>query len=213
MVLDAVQQNTSQNFYVEESNRNQYNDRSVSFLDHFKDATEKVTSVDRIRWEHLDEEEQECEYFAMAENGVISYKGVIFVCDCGRNELQLGDCSDRSNCLTISLSKGGSLVVNRDNIDELKDAITMFSPEDRLLIMKAIILNKRANEVLEEIKDQSFTIGGKSYTIKEWDKIMDRFDRTEEAIKEQLQEKVEKQKEEEEKKDALERTSERELSI
>ena len=203
MILDAVKQNTLQNMYVGESTQSQTNGKTICFLDHFQEATEKITSGDKILLDHRDEDEQECEYFSMAQDGVISYKGAVFVCDYGRNELQLGDCSDRSKCLTIPLTNGGSLVVNRDNIIELKDAISMFSPEDQLLIMKAIIMDKRAQEVLREIEEESFSIGAESYTVKEWDKLIERFDRVEDVIKKQVEEDIEKRKEEEEKKEQL----------
>lgn len=204
MILDAVTCDASQSLFMGGSTKVGFGDNSVSFLEHFQDATEKISSENKIRWDHLDEEEQKCEYFASAENGIISYEGAVFVCDYERNELQLGDCSDRSKCLTIPLSKGGSLVVNRDNIDELKDAISMFSPEDQLLIMKAIMIDKRAQQILNEIEEESFAIGSQSYTIKEWDKMIERFDKIENEIKEQIQEEIEKQKEEQEKKELIE---------
>lgn len=204
MILDAVTCDASQSLFMEESVKTKIGDNSISFLKHFQDATEKISSENKIRWDHLDEEEKKCEYFTRAEDGIISYEGAVFVCDYERNELQLGDCSDRSRCLTIPLSKGGSLVVNRDNISELKDAISMFSPEDQLLIMKAIMIDKKAQEILNEIEEESFAIGSQSYTIREWNKLIDHFDKIENEIKEQIQEEIEKNKEEQEKKELIE---------
>lgn len=204
MILDIVRQNTLQNTYMTGSNQISFSDNMISFLDHFQEATEKITSDSKVLLDHLGEDEQECEYFSMAENGVISYKSAMFVCDYERNELQLGDCSNRSKCLTIPLTNGGNLVVNRDNIEELKDAITMFSPEDQLLIMKAIMMDKRAQEVLREIEEESFAIGAESYTVKEWDKFLERFDKTEDVIKKQVQEEIKRRKEEEKKEELLE---------
>lgn len=204
MMVNAVTCDASQSLFMDGSTKAKFSDNSVSFLEHFQDATQKISSGEKIRWDHLDEEEQKCEYFARAEDGIISYEGAVFVCDYERNELQLGDCSDRSRCLTIPLSKGGSLVVNRDNISELKDAISMFSPEDQLLIMKAIMIDKKAQEILNEIEEESFAIGSQSYTIREWNKLIERFDKSENEIKEQLQEEIEKQKEEQEKKELIE---------
>lgn len=203
-MVNAVTCDASQSLFMDGSTKAKFSDNSVSFLEHFQDATQKISSGEKIRWDHLDEEEQKCEYFARAEDGIISYEGAVFVCDYERNELQLGDCSDRSRCLTIPLSKGGSLVVNRDNISELKDAISMFSPEDQLLIMKAIMIDKKAQEILNEIEEESFAIGSQSYTIREWNKLIERFDKSENEIKEQLQEEIEKQKEEQEKKELIE---------
>ena len=55
-------------------------------------------------------------YGEMAENGVIEYEGVVFVCDYDHNRLTLGILRMK-NCINIPLSGGGSLLVNRDNID------------------------------------------------------------------------------------------------
>ena len=203
MILDTVKQNTLQSTYTAGNNQISFSDNMISFLDHFQDATEKITSDSKVLLDHLGEDEQKCEYFSMAKDGVISYQGATIICDYDRNELQLGDCSDRSKCLTIPLTNGGSLVVNRDNIEELKDAISMFSPEDQLLIMKAILMDKRAQEVLREIEEESFAIGAESYTVREWDKFMERFDKTEDVIKKQVQEEIEKRKEEEKEEELL----------
>ena len=69
-------------------------------------------------------------YGEMAEDGVIEYNGVTFVCDYEHNRLTLGDTTNKEDCINIPLSGGGSLLVNRDNIDALSKAIGMFSPED-----------------------------------------------------------------------------------
>ena len=65
----------------------------------------------------------------------------------------LGDCTNRSDCITISLAEGGSLVVNRKNVGELLDAITMFSPEDRRRIIEAIQQDRMAQQALRELEE------------------------------------------------------------
>lgn len=54
--------------------------------------------------------------------------------------------------VNIPLSGGGSLQVNRDNIDALSKAIGMFSPEDVKRILEALEdrLEKREEERIEE---------------------------------------------------------------
>ena len=56
--------------------------------------------------EHIDGTEKKAPYQHLAQNGTITYKGVTFVCDTDRNRITLGDVTDRSKCLNISL-KGG----------------------------------------------------------------------------------------------------------
>lgn len=100
--------------------------------------------------EYVDDK-RPCEYFAMADkSGVINYKGAIFVCNKNTNTLEMGDCSNEKNCLRIKLSKGGSLLVNRDNIDDLLMHIGMFSAKDQGLIMDAVMKDKIAKHAQDK---------------------------------------------------------------
>lgn len=98
-------------------------------------------------------------YEYLAKDGVISYNGVIFVCDEEKNAICLGDMSDKKNVLTIPLSGGGSLMVNRDNLGDLSAAISMFSPEDVNRIMRAIADDKKAQEAQAELEEDTNSIG------------------------------------------------------
>ena len=89
------------------------------------------------------------------ENGQISYNGVMFQCDFEKNRLCLGDVSNPDNCLNIPLEKGGCLLVNRDNIDGLIQAIGMFSPGDVNRIMRAIAQDAKLQQVKYEIEDKT----------------------------------------------------------
>lgn len=103
--------------------------------------------------EHMNGGGKSAPYSGLAKDGIIEYKGVTFVCDYEHNSLCLGDTSNPSKCLVIPLSKGGSLVVNRENLGDLTKAITMFSPEDIKRILTAIANDKRAQEILEETEE------------------------------------------------------------
>lgn len=81
------------------------------------------------------------------ETGTIVYKGVTFVCDDKKQQICLGDMSDKKNVLKIPLSKGGCLCVNRENLDDLAKAIDMFSPEDINRIMRAIAQDTKVKEM------------------------------------------------------------------
>lgn len=98
-------------------------------------------------------------YEGMAKDGVIAYNGVVFVGDAEKNALCLGDMSDKRNVLTIPLEGGGNLMVNRDNFGDLADAISMFSPEDRNRIMRAIANDKKAQEAQNTIEEETNSIG------------------------------------------------------
>lgn len=98
-------------------------------------------------------------YEHLAKNGVISYHGVEFVCDAQKNAICLGDMSDKKNVLTIPLEGGGSLMVNRDSLGALANAITMFSPEDMNRIMRAIADDNKAQEAQQEIEEDTNSIG------------------------------------------------------
>lgn len=190
-------------------------------------------------------------YSHLAEDGVINHNGTIFQCDDEHNRITLGDVTDKSACLNIPLSNGGSLLVNRDNLGELANAIDMFSPEDINFIMRAIAQDKKAQEMLQEIDDNTNSIGeahettgdqaamtegveeveesssisntdplqmirdrmdelynnlkngetgatvqigGKAYTLEEWDKLLEKFDAIEESLQKQMQEEIEARK-------------------
>lgn len=98
-------------------------------------------------------------YSALEKDGIINYNGVIFQCDEKRNAICLGDMTNEDNVLTIPLSGGGSLKVNRDNIDQLSKAIGMFSPEDVNRIMRAIAQDNKARAVQNQIEEDKAGIG------------------------------------------------------
>ena len=104
------------------------------------------------------------EYFAMASNGTVSYNGTTFVCDMKANALTLGDVSDKNKCISVGLSKGGSLIFNRDDKQGVMDAITMFSPEDQERIIKAIQIDNMAQKAQKEIEDTKEQIPDASST-------------------------------------------------
>lgn len=112
------------------------------------DAHRKVSLADRINGDFG------APYSYLADkSGIIDYNGVIFVCDNEKNQLCLGDMSNPNDVLRIPLSKGGCLMVNRDNIGDISKAISMFSPEDINLIMRAIAEDNRAQQMKNEIED------------------------------------------------------------
>lgn len=95
-------------------------------------------------------------YSLMAdENGIVKYNGVEFRCDYENNRLCLGDVSNYKNCITVSLERGGCLVFNRENIDDLVKAIDMFSPEDINRIMRAIAKDAKLKQLKVQIEDES----------------------------------------------------------
>lgn len=99
------------------------------------------------------------------ETGMIIYNGVTFYCDEEKNSINLGDVSNPKDVITIPLSEGGCLKVNRDNIDDLARAIGMFSPEDVNRILRALSQDAKAQKALEEIKDEKERVGGLTETI------------------------------------------------
>ena len=113
----------------------------------------KINPVEQLRTK------SKAPYDYLAKDGIINYKGVVFVCDEKNNCLCLGDVSDKKNVLTISLSGGGCLKVNRDNLGDLADAIDMFSPEDINLIMRAIAQDNKARSMQKEMEDTVSEVG------------------------------------------------------
>ena len=122
-------------------------DKVSSFEDVLYNVTSNVSKVNNSEYANVP-------YGHLEENGVILHKGAVFVCDTDNSRLCLGDVSDSSKCVSILLSGGGSLVVNRDNLNQLAKAIDMFSPEDINRIMRAISQDKKCKCEQLEIDEQ-----------------------------------------------------------
>lgn len=106
------------------------------------------------------ETEKKAPYSYLAgDDNMIVYNGVVFVCDNEHRALCLGDMTDEKNVLTIPLSEGGCLKVNRDNLGELAKAISMFSPEDVNRILSAIEQDKVCTSRMLEIDEMKNSIG------------------------------------------------------
>lgn len=104
-------------------------------------------------------------YGHLAKDGGIEYNGVVFVCDERTNSICLGDMTDRSKVITVTLSDGGHLMVNRDCIGQLSKAAGMFSPEDLNLILRAIAQDTKIQSVKKEIDDMENSIGSAENAI------------------------------------------------
>lgn len=143
----------------------QWTDKAI---EEFKERTramieqqEKEAEMERQMWKNVP-------YGYLAnEDGVIVYNGVTFTCDEEKNAICLGDMSNPQDVLTIPLAEGGCLKVNRDNYGDLARAITMFSPEDRNRIMRAIQQDKMAQKMKQEIEDEKGSIGLKKQRTEE----------------------------------------------
>jgi hypothetical protein len=97
------------------------------------------------------------------ESGVIQYNGVTIMCD--KNAITIGDMSNENDVITIPLSGGGVLKVNRSNKDDLAKAIGMFSPEDVKIIMSALAADNKIQEMENEIEDDKNSIGDKDTKV------------------------------------------------
>ena len=104
-------------------------------------------------------------YGYLAKNGVIEYNGVIFVCDEVHNAICLGDMTDEANVLSIPLTEGGCLKVNRDNLNDLAKAISMFSPEDIKKIMEAIATDAKCQQMQQEMDETLNSISGSTTIV------------------------------------------------
>lgn len=91
------------------------------------------------------------------KNGEICYRGVRF--KTSGSWLCLGDVSNMKNVIRIPFGKGRGLMVNRNNITELGRAISMFSPEEQNLILRALQLDAKIREVQEEVEAMGDDVG------------------------------------------------------
>ncbi len=100
----------------------------------------------------------DCPYGSLAKNGVIEYNGVVFGCDPKSNSITLGDVSDKTKVLCISLPSGGHLKVNVDHLEDLSKAAGMFTPEDLNAILRAIDQYRHCMQKLEEISEEVYRL-------------------------------------------------------
>lgn len=126
----------------------------------FSELLDRTSKSDQPRtrtgFSHLSDKPGTNQYFWRAnEDGIINYRGTIFAVDRERNNLLLGDCSNPGKCLRIPLSGGGNLLVNRDNLHDLNNAISMFSAEDIGRILRAIEVDKLAQKNAFELEDEA----------------------------------------------------------
>ncbi len=163
-------------FYYEmlNSQKKNRNEGQESFCGNLSDAQDDLAQADSVQEEALTAQRTidltslqdridnrfKFPYSYLAQNGIIEYKGVTFVCDEKNKVLCLGDVtSDPNKVLTIPLSKGGALKVNRDNLGDLSKAISMFSPEDINLIMRAIAQDAKIQQMQNELEEDKNSIG------------------------------------------------------
>lgn len=117
-------------------------------------ADEKEKRVLSEKIEREETQKIKNRYFANAKDGMVEYNGIVYVCNENTGALELGDCSNPDKCLRVSLSGGGSLMVNPDNFKELSKSIGMFTPEDQMRIIAALEMFKMANKKMEELEEE-----------------------------------------------------------
>ena len=137
--------------------------RNTQNIQNLKSAKRQDDSfADTIQLPNRDMSGGHAPYDYLAKDGEINYNGVIFQLDTKQNQLLLGDTSDKSKCLNIQLSGGGYLVVNKDNLGQLSDAISMFNAKDQFLILNALMMERKIKETKGEIEEaDSIMIGGR----------------------------------------------------
>lgn len=172
MDLAIDQMKEEQQEYLEQKQKEEETKKLVEEAQQKKDdyvqqLYEKMTSTNSKQAEtlgvtlreHMDGE-RTAPYSALAdENGIIAYNGATFICDYEHNAICLGDMSDEKKVLNIPLEKGGSLRVNVDNLGELSNAISMFSPADIKRILSAIATYEKLQKTELEIEDAKNSIG------------------------------------------------------
>lgn len=151
--FDSLQEEILQGMRERHEIQNEKQEREEALRELFEER-EWLEEV-RTKPHNVERKEKENVYFSLAdESGKIVYNGVTFFCDKKTNTLTLGDCRLPENCLRIPLEEGGSLLVNRNNLEDLLKAITMFSPEDQRRILEAIQKEKMVDSTLNELEIQ-----------------------------------------------------------
>lgn len=151
--FDSLQEEILQGMRERHEIQNEKKEREEALRELFEER-EWLEEI-RTKPHNVERKEKENVYFSLAdESGKIVYNGVTFFCDKKTNTLTLGDCRLSENCLRIPLEEGGSLLVNRNNLEDLLKAITMFSPEDQRRILEAIQKERMVESTMNELEIQ-----------------------------------------------------------
>lgn len=129
-----------------------------------KEQAERFARIDKEQAEaaalnKLEEQVCKAPYSYLAEDGIIEYNGVVFVCDEEHRAICLGDMTKAEDVITIPLTEGGCLKVNRNNLSELSQAISMFSPSDIRRILVAIQQDAKCEQMKLQLDEDSDSIG------------------------------------------------------
>lgn len=151
-VISLNQQNEKSNDFIVKDQNGDNNNQDNDLLNSSKVRGQEL--FDRINGK------KKAPYSGLAdENGMIEHNGVIFQCDYRTNSINLGDVNDRDNVLTIPLTEGGCLNVHRDSLGQLSKAISLFSPADINLILRAIAQDTKVQQMKHQIEDDKSKIG------------------------------------------------------
>lgn len=136
----------------------------VTLEDVKEEQEERFARIDKEQAEQallkrIEERQSKVPYSYLAKGGVIEYNGVVFVCDEEHESICLGDMTNADEVINIPLTEGGCLKVNRNNLSELSQAITMFSPSDIRRIMAAIALDAKCEQMKLQLDEECNSIG------------------------------------------------------
>lgn len=137
-----------------------------------KEQAERFARIDKEQAEKaalkkLEEQVCKAPYSYLAKDGIIEYNGVVFVCDEEHRAICLGDMTKAEDVITIPLTEGGCLKVNRNNLSELSQAISMFSPSDIRRILVAIQQDAKCEQMKLQLDEDSDSIGDGAETDNE----------------------------------------------
>lgn len=116
--------------------------------------------------EMIKAKESSVPYGMLDRGGYVEYNGVHFVCDYQNNALCLGDMSEGQDIVSVPLEKGGSLKFNWDNLNELAQAIDMFSPKDINNILRAIAQHTQKKKIEAELDNEKNMVPATSTNVK-----------------------------------------------
>jgi hypothetical protein len=120
----------------------------------FTNVTTTSDTYNNIVYNNVISMSMQSPYGAMADDlGLISYNGVTYQYSSSDRYLCLGDMNEEDNILTIPLSSGDTLRINRNSIDDLAKSISMFPPKDQKRIMEAIHTDAKCRSKRNEMEE------------------------------------------------------------
>jgi hypothetical protein len=126
----------------------------TSVSDSGKNVTTTSDTYTNSKFSQIIDQTQSSLYGRMADSkGEIKYNDTTYLYDAKKKEISIGDVSNKDDVISVTLTTGDTLLINRNNIDAVAKSIGLFTPKDVNRILNAIAQDAKAQSKRFEIEN------------------------------------------------------------